>query len=108
MDLNPDEVRLKRELAARCQQIVGIFDHTKWVRSGLLSFASTDQVAAIVTDSAAPAELAASWRGRGVEVVLAEPDPSRPPERGVPGRLRPTAARPTLVDLSEEAGATNR
>jgi DeoR/GlpR family transcriptional regulator of sugar metabolism len=29
MDLNPDEVRLKRELAAACERVIGIFDHTK-------------------------------------------------------------------------------
>src|SRR3989454_8895760 len=29
MDLNPDEVRIKRELADACEQVVGVFDHTK-------------------------------------------------------------------------------
>jgi DeoR family transcriptional regulator of aga operon len=29
MDLNPDEVRLKRELAGVCGRVIGIIDHTK-------------------------------------------------------------------------------
>jgi DeoR family transcriptional regulator of aga operon len=74
MDLNPDEVRIKRELAAACEHVVGIFDHTKWARTGLLSFAPTERVDAIVTDSDAPAELVAAWRARGITVSTAEPE----------------------------------
>ena len=38
MDLNPDEVRIKREIADACERVIGIFDHTKWHRTALLSF----------------------------------------------------------------------
>src|SRR5436189_4954334 len=38
MDLNPDEVRIKQEMADACEQIYGILDGTKWHRSALLSF----------------------------------------------------------------------
>ena len=38
MDLNPDEVRIKQEMADACEQVYGIFDGTKWHRSALLSF----------------------------------------------------------------------
>lgn len=72
MDLNPDEVRLKREMAEACQRVIGLFDRTKWNRTALLSFVSTDRVDAIVTDSGAPADLVHSWRDHGVDVVLAE------------------------------------
>ena len=34
MDLNPDEVRIKREMADACERVIGIFDGTKWHRSG--------------------------------------------------------------------------
>ena len=86
MDLNPDEVRIKRELAAACEQVVGIFDHTKWARSGLLSFAPTERVTAIVTDTAAPTDHVDVWRARGVEVVTAEPE--RPLRQGLDRRRR--------------------
>ena len=54
MDLNPDEVRIKQEMADACEQVYGIFDGTKWHRSALLSFVATDDLNGIVTDSSAP------------------------------------------------------
>src|SRR5215813_14032517 len=56
MDLNPDEVRIKQEMADACEQVYGIVDGTKWHRSALLSFAPTDRVSAVVTDSTAPVD----------------------------------------------------
>src|ERR1700761_5892515 len=50
MDLNPDEVRIKQEMADACEQIFGILDGTKWHRSALLSFVSIDDLAGIITD----------------------------------------------------------
>jgi DeoR/GlpR family transcriptional regulator of sugar metabolism len=91
MDLNPDEVRLKRELAAACAHVVGIFDSTKWTRSGLLSFVPTERVGTIVTDAVAPPELVEAWRARGVAVVTAERD-SRGRERPAARRSAPRAA----------------
>lgn len=75
MDLNPDEVRIKQEMAGACELVFGILDGTKWHRSGLLSFAPPDALAGIVTDSSAPAEEVEAWLGAGVEVVIAEPGP---------------------------------
>src|SRR6266496_1163368 len=47
MDLNPDEVRIKQEMADACERVIGILDGTKWHRSALLSFCPADQVDAI-------------------------------------------------------------
>src|SRR3989454_2415110 len=83
MDLNPDEVRIKREMADVCERVIGIFDHTKWSRTALLSFVPTQRIAAIVTDAGAPADLIQEWRDRRVEVVAAELDTQlHPPLRG--------------------------
>jgi len=71
MDLNPDEVRLKREMAEVCEKVVGIFDNTKWHRTALLSFVPSQRIDAIVTDEGAPAKVVAQWRERNVEVVTA-------------------------------------
>jgi len=71
MDLNPEEVRFKRELAEACEQVVGIFDRTKWERSALLSFVPAQRVDTIVTDDGAPVELLQEWRDRKVRVVVA-------------------------------------
>ena len=75
MELNPDEVRIKQEMADACEQVFAIVDGTKWHRSALLSFVPTDKVSAVVTDSTAPADEVARWRARGVDVVTANPRP---------------------------------
>jgi DeoR/GlpR family transcriptional regulator of sugar metabolism len=74
MDLNPDEVKIKREMADACERVVGVFDHTKWRRSALFTFVPTQRIDAIVTDAAAPAELVQEWRDRNVKVVTAASD----------------------------------
>ncbi len=84
MDLNPDEVRIKQEMAEACEQVVGILDGTKWHRSALLTFVAADDVDAIVTDSSAPADQVEAWRARGTDVVTAEVMPrERSPIRTV-------------------------
>jgi len=83
MDLNPEEVRIKREIAKVCERVVCIADGTKWHRTGLLPFVATDGVHAIVTDTSAPAEEVEAWQARGVEIVRVDPlegaQPAAPP-----------------------------
>ena len=79
MDLNPDEVRIKQEMADACEQVYGIIDGTKWHRSALLAFAPTDDLAGIVTDSGAPEDEVQAWRAAGIEVIAADPGPPEPP-----------------------------
>ena len=78
MDLNPEEVRIKSEMADVCERVIGVFDHTKWSRNALLSFVPTQRITAIVTDAGAPAGLIKEWRDLEVEVVAAELDPHAP------------------------------
>src|SRR5262245_29235017 len=79
MDLNPDEVRIKQEMADACEQVYGILDGTKWHRSALLTFVAVDQLAGIVTDSGAPENEVEAWRAAGVNVITADPGPREPP-----------------------------
>jgi DeoR/GlpR family transcriptional regulator of sugar metabolism len=72
MDLNPDEVRIKQEMAEACELVIGILDGTKWHRSALLTFVAADDVDAIVTDSSAPADDVDAWRARGIDVVTVD------------------------------------
>jgi DeoR/GlpR family transcriptional regulator of sugar metabolism len=82
MDLNPDEVRIKHEMADACEQVYGILDGTKWHRSALLSFVPTDHLTGVVTDASAPADEVEAWRAAGVTVVTVDPGPrERPPLR---------------------------
>ena len=92
MDLNPDEVRIKREMASVCERVIGIVDGTKWHRTALLPFVATDQVDAIVTDTGAPSAEVEAWRGRDVEIVCVEPAEGAQP--AAPPGLRRLAAYP--------------
>jgi DeoR/GlpR family transcriptional regulator of sugar metabolism len=79
MDLNPDEVRIKQEMADACEQVYGIFDGTKWHRSALLAFVGAEDLTGIVTDSSAPPDEVEAWREAGVEVVTVDPKPGESP-----------------------------
>src|SRR3954454_1329803 len=79
MDLNPDEVRIKQEMAASCEQVHGIIDGTKWHRSALLSFVPIDRLTGVVTDAGAPADEVAAWQAAGAQVVTVDPAPPAPP-----------------------------
>jgi DeoR/GlpR family transcriptional regulator of sugar metabolism len=78
MDLNPDEVTIKQEMADACEQVYGIFDGTKWHRSALLAFVRVEDLAGIVTDSSAPALEVEEWRAAGVDVLTVDPGPREP------------------------------
>jgi DeoR/GlpR family transcriptional regulator of sugar metabolism len=93
MDLNPEEVRIKREMASVCERVIGIVDGTKWHRTALLPFVAAEQVHAIVTDSGAPAEEGEAWQARGVEIVRVDPVAGAHPATP-PGLRRISAAYP--------------
>jgi DeoR family transcriptional regulator of aga operon len=78
MDLSPDEVRIKQEMADACEQVYGIFDGTKWHRSALLAFVPPDGLSGIITDSSAPAAEVDAWRAAGVDVITVDPGPPAP------------------------------
>jgi DeoR/GlpR family transcriptional regulator of sugar metabolism len=66
-------------MADACEDVYGILDGTKWHRSALLSFAATDDLAGVITDSGAPEEEVQAWRAAGMEVITADPGPAEPP-----------------------------
>ena len=79
MDLNPDEVRIKQEMADACEQVYGIFDGTKWHRSALLAFVQVEDLTGVITDSSAPSAEVEAWRAAGVDVITVDPGPREPP-----------------------------
>jgi DeoR family transcriptional regulator of aga operon len=79
MDLSPDEVRIKQEMADACEQVYGIFDGSKWHRSALLAFVMAEDLAGIITDSSAPAAEVEAWVEAGVEVMQVDPGPREAP-----------------------------
>jgi DeoR family transcriptional regulator of aga operon len=97
MDLNPEEVRIKHEMADACERVIGIFDCTKWHKTALLSFVPADRVNVIVTDSSAPTDEVAAWRAHGVEVITVD----APAKAGTPV---PSHALRPIDRVEQEAG----
>ena len=93
MDLNPEEVRIKREIANVCERVICIVDATKWHRTALLPFVGTEQVDTIVTDTSAPPAEVEAWRARGVDIVCVDPADVALPV-APPGLRRISAAYP--------------
>jgi DeoR/GlpR family transcriptional regulator of sugar metabolism len=69
LDLNPEEVRLKKAMVAASTEVIGLVDHTKWSASALMPFATPDRVTRLITDAGAPEDRLAAWRDQGVEVL---------------------------------------
>jgi DeoR family transcriptional regulator of aga operon len=77
MDLNPEEVRIKQEMADACESVIAVLDGTKWHRSALLSFVPADRIDTIVTDTDAPMDEVDAWRATGIQVITTEATPSK-------------------------------
>src|SRR3954462_4515374 len=78
MDLNPDEVRIKQEMADACEHVYGILDGTKWHRSALLAFAPVDSLAGVINDPGPPSEEGEAGRPAGVRVIPQDRGPHEP------------------------------
>jgi DeoR family transcriptional regulator of aga operon len=105
MDLNPEEVRIKRQMADACERVIGIFDHTKWRRTALLTFVPTQQIDAIVTDEHAPPDLVQAWRDREVEVVAAAVDPELDAADDLSPRRRPAQPASDRKEVADTIGS---
>ncbi len=69
-DVSAGEAEFKRLLIQRCYQVVALLDATKWGKVGLASFASLDDVDAIITDSGAPPELLRQVESMDIETII--------------------------------------
>ncbi len=68
-DVSADEAEVKRPLLAMCQEVIAVFDSTKWGKVGLASFATLEQINYIITNDA-PRDMAQQVRSLGVELEL--------------------------------------
>jgi DeoR/GlpR family transcriptional regulator of sugar metabolism len=64
-------IDIQRAMLKAAQKIIFCLDHTKLGRQSVSQLCGLDLIDVVVTDSAAPADLVAGLRGRGVEVVVA-------------------------------------
>src|SRR5215831_10034670 len=64
-DVNVQEVEMKAAMAAVCERVVAIVDHTKLGKVGLATFVSIEELSLVITDAAADAEHIAALRDAG-------------------------------------------
>jgi DeoR family transcriptional regulator, fructose operon transcriptional repressor len=64
-------IDLQRAMLQAARRVVFCLDHTKFNRRSMFFLGDFTHVSTIVTDTAAPADLVETLRGRGLEVVIA-------------------------------------
>ena len=69
-DVNLQEVEMKAAMAAVCERVVAVLDHTKLGQVGLATFVPVSSLALIITDTGADAGIVAEVEKEGVEVRL--------------------------------------
>jgi DeoR/GlpR family transcriptional regulator of sugar metabolism len=69
-DVNFQEVEMKAAMAAVCERVVAVVDHTKLGEVGLATFVPLDGLAMVITDAEADPGIVAEFESAGVEVRL--------------------------------------
>ncbi|MFN2167465.1 MAG: DeoR/GlpR family DNA-binding transcription regulator, partial [Anaerolineae bacterium] len=69
-DVSAEEADVKRPLVARCRQVIAVLDATKWGQVGVATFATLDQVDAIITNREAAGDLVEQVKTLGPEIIL--------------------------------------
>jgi DeoR/GlpR family transcriptional regulator of sugar metabolism len=69
-DVNVQEVEMKAAMAAVCERVVAVVDHTKLGQVGLATFVPLAGLAMVITDAAADPGMVAELESAGVEVRL--------------------------------------
>ena len=87
LEFSPEESGIKRMLVDACAQVHAVFASSKAGGFGVHSFCPADRITSLITDDGFPADLAATWRARGVGVDTTptlsdgdEPPPTAPPQ----------------------------
>jgi DeoR/GlpR family transcriptional regulator of sugar metabolism len=69
-DVNVQEVEMKAAMAAVCERVVAVVDHTKLGEVGLATFVPLASLAMVITDAEADPGMVAELEAAGVEVRL--------------------------------------
>jgi DeoR/GlpR family transcriptional regulator of sugar metabolism len=75
-DATEEEAQIKRAMVRSAREVVALVDHTKWGRTAFATFCRSADITTVVTDEAAPDEMAAALLALGVELRRAPAAPS--------------------------------
>ncbi len=67
-------IEIQKAMIRAAQRVIFCMDHTKFGRKSMSPLCPVEEIDVLVTDSAAPADLVATLRARGVEVLLSPVD----------------------------------
>jgi DeoR/GlpR family transcriptional regulator of sugar metabolism len=71
-DFSMYEVELKKSVVKASSKIVALLDHTKFKKNSIASFASTDEIDIIITNTEMPAEYVNKLTNHQVEIITAD------------------------------------
>ncbi|MFT4213654.1 MAG: DeoR/GlpR family DNA-binding transcription regulator [Microbacterium sp.] len=71
LEFAPEESTIKRMLVDACTEVHAVFASDKAAGFGFHAFCPPEAITSLVTDDRLDSEVAAMWRGRGVDVQLA-------------------------------------
>jgi DeoR/GlpR family transcriptional regulator of sugar metabolism len=69
-DTSEYEVGLKKRMMERSKEVVAVVDSSKWGLVNLVPLVRVDELQHVISDKAAPAQMVAALRARGVRVTL--------------------------------------
>jgi len=65
-------IEIQRAMISAAKKVIFCLDHSKFGRQSLSMLCDLDTIDTIVTDAAAPADLVAQFRQRGIDVIIAQ------------------------------------
>jgi DeoR/GlpR family transcriptional regulator of sugar metabolism len=68
-DATDEEAQIKRSMVGAAREVIALVDHTKWHRAAFATFCRIDQLGRVLTDDAAPSDMIAELRSRGIVVT---------------------------------------
>jgi DeoR/GlpR family transcriptional regulator of sugar metabolism len=68
-DAMEEEAQIKRSMVNAARDVYAVVDHTKWGRIASATFCRTDRLTGVFADDEAPADMVATLRAMGTDVV---------------------------------------
>ncbi len=68
-DVNPKEIKIKKNVVFRSKTIIGLIDSSKWGKVSFGTFVQTEQLDIIITDEKAPEEIEKKLKEKNITIL---------------------------------------